>query len=97
MVREINRPDKTARHRLGKSDEIDADLAARALLSGSATNVPKSGEGVVEMLRMLKSTRDSATEARVKAINQIKAILVTAPDSLRDQLRELSNPLLVRA
>jgi transposase len=97
MVREVNRPDKTARHRLGKSDEIDADLAARALLSGSATNVPKSGEGVVEMLRMLKSTRDSATEARVKAINQIKAILVTAPDSLRDQLRELSNPLLVRA
>ncbi len=97
MVREVNRPDKTARHRLGKSDEIDADLAARALLSGSATNVPKSGEGVVEMLRMLKSTRDSATEARVKAINQIKAILVTAPESLREQLRELSNPLLVRA
>lgn len=86
MVSEINRPDKTARHRLGKRDEIDADLAARALLSGSATNVPKSGEGVVEMLRMLKSTRDSATEAGVKAINQIKAIIVTPPDPIRDQL-----------
>ena len=40
---------------------------------------PSPGEGEVEMIRMLKSTKDSAVKARTQAINQIKALAVTAP------------------
>ena len=78
-VVEINRPDRSVRRRKGKSDATDAEMAARAVLSGIADAIPKSGEGEVEMIRMLKSTKDSAVKARTQAINQIKALAVTAP------------------
>ena len=73
-VVEINRPDRSVRRRKGKSDATDAEMAARAVLSGIADAIPKSGEGEVEMIRMLKSTKDSAVKARTQAINQIKAL-----------------------
>ena len=58
-------------------------MAARAVLAGVANATPKSGEGETEMIRMLKSTKDSAVKARTQAINQMKA-LVTAPAKLRE-------------
>jgi hypothetical protein len=36
QVFEVNRPDRTARRLLGKSDPLDAQAAARAVLSGRA-------------------------------------------------------------
>ena len=54
-------------------------MAARAVLAGVADATPKSGEGEVEMIRMLKSAKDSAVKARTQAINQMKALVVTAP------------------
>ena len=63
-VVEVNRPDRSARYRKGKSDPTDAEMAARAVLAGVADATPKSGEGEVEMVSMLKSAGDSAVKAR---------------------------------
>ena len=91
-VVEVNRPDRSVRRRKGKSDPTDAESAARAVLAGVADATPKSGEGEVEMIRMLKNTKDSAVKARTQAINQVKAIVVTAPAELRETL-DVSLPL----
>jgi hypothetical protein len=86
VVIEVDRPDrKTRRH--GKSDTIDAAAAARAVLSGKATTGPKTGDGPVEMIRVLRLTRRSAVKNRTMTANQINALITTAPHALRDQLR----------
>ena len=85
-VLEVNRPDRLVRYRKGKSDPTDAGMAARAVLAGVANATPKSGDGEVEMIRMLKSAKDSAVKARTQAFNQMKALIVTAPAELRETL-----------
>ena len=92
-VIEVNRPDRSVRYRKGKSDPTDAEMAARAVLSGVADATPKSGEGEVEMIRMLKSTKNSAVKARTQAVNQMKALIVTAPAELRERLDGLTTTL----
>jgi transposase len=87
---EVNRPDRATRHRRGKSDPIDAEMAARAVLAGTAAGTPKHADGDAEMVRMLKMAKDSAVKTRTQALNQIKAILVTAPAQLRESLAGLS-------
>ena len=94
-VVEVNRPDRSTRYRKGKSDPTDAEMAARAVLAGVADATPKSGEGEVEMIRMLKSTKDSAVKARTQAINQMKVLVVTAPARLREHLTGLTVAALV--
>lgn len=94
-VVEVNRPDRSVRYRRGKSDPTDAEMAARAVLAGVANATPKSGEGEVEMIRMLKSTKDSAVKARTQAVNQMKALVVTAPAELRETLGRLTTTVLV--
>jgi transposase len=94
-VIEVNRPDRSTRRRLGKSDPIDAEAAARAVLSGVATITPKTTDGTVEMIRMLKLTKDSATRARTQALNQINAVLLTAPASLRQSMAGHSRGALI--
>jgi transposase len=59
-VIEVNAPDKATRRRRGKTDTLDAEAAARAVLSGRASGSAKAGDGPVEMLRMLKLAKDSA-------------------------------------
>jgi transposase len=54
-VLEVDRPDRRTRRRRGKSDPVDAEAAARAVLAGTATAVPKSADGVVEMIRQVTS------------------------------------------
>lgn len=95
-VLEVNQPDKRARRTRGKTDSVDAEAAARAVLSGQATAIAKSGDGPVEALRVLKMMRDSAVHARTKAINQLKATLVTADPALRETLSGLGAKTLVR-
>ena len=89
-VVEVNRPDRSTRYRKGQSDPTDAEAAARAVLAGVANATPKSGEGETEMIRMLKSTKDSAVKARTQAVNQMKALVVTAPAGLRETLDGLT-------
>ena len=95
-VVEVNWPDRSVRHRKGKSDPIDAEMAARAVLAGVLDVTPKSGEGEVEMIRMLKSTRDSGVKARTQAANQMKALVVTAPAELRESLDGLTTIALAK-
>ena len=94
-VIEVNRPDRSTRYRKGKSDPTDAEMAARAVLSGVADATPKSGDGEVEMTRMLKRAKDSAVKARTQAFNQMKALIVTAPAELRETLGRLTAAALI--
>lgn len=94
-VLEVDRPDRRARHRDGRSDPLDAETAARAVLSGRATGIPKSGGGRVEMIRALRVARRSAMKARTQAGNQLVALVLTAPEELREALRGLAVPRLV--
>jgi transposase len=96
-VLEVNRPDRAVRRRRGKTDVIDAENAARAVLAGEATAQPKTGDGPVEMLRVFKVAKDSAIKARTQSINQLKALLVSADPRLREQLTDLSAPRLITA
>jgi len=93
-VIEVNRPDRSIRFQKGKSDPTDAEMAARAVLSGVANATPKSGEGETEIIRMLKNTKDSAVKARTQAVNQMKALVVTAPAKLRETLDGLTTAAL---
>jgi transposase len=61
---EVERPKRRHLRRKGKSDPIDAEAAARAVLAGEASGVPKSGDGNVEMIRALRTARRSAVKAR---------------------------------
>ena len=94
-VVEVNRPDRFVRYLKGKSDPTDADMAARAVLAGVAGATPKSGEGGVEMIRMLKIARDSAVKARTQTVNLMKALVITAPAGLRETLDNLATSDLV--
>jgi len=85
-VLEVDRPSRQLRRRKGKSDPVDAEAAARAVLGGQATGLPKSGTGAVEMIRHLKAARDTAVKARTQAMLTLKAVLVSAPSALREQL-----------
>jgi transposase len=93
-VVEVNRPDRQARRRRGKSDPLDAEAAARAVQAHQGS-IPKAGDGQVEMIRSLRVARASASKARTQAINALKGLLVTAPAELREQLRGLSTVQLV--
>ena len=92
---EAERPKRRHIRPNGKSDPIDAERAARAVLAGEAAGVPKSGDGEVEMIRTLRSARRSAVKARVQAANLLKAMLVTAPEAIRRRLRGLPTKELV--
>jgi transposase len=94
-VVEVNRPDRAKRRHRGKSDTVDAEAAAQAVISRRATAVPKSGAGPVEQIRIYKIAKDSAVKARRQAINQIKAILVNADPALRESLAGLGKTALV--
>ncbi|WP_394253157.1 IS110 family RNA-guided transposase [Arthrobacter pityocampae] len=96
-VVEVNQPDKAARRRRGKSDLVDAEAAARAVLSGRAVGSAKTGSGAVEMLRIFKMAKNSAIKSRSQAINQLKSVIVTADSRLRESLAGLSNPHLIRS
>ncbi|MGI8754465.1 MAG: transposase, partial [Acidimicrobiales bacterium] len=92
---EVDRPDRKARRYEGKSDPIDADAAARAAASGRASGTPKTRTGDVESIRVLRVARTGAIRARAKALTQLKALIITAPDALRAQLRGVDGRRLV--
>ena len=96
-VFEVERPKRRHLRRRGKSDCRDAEAAARAVLAGETAGVPKSGDGRVEMVRVLRTARRSAVKARTQAANQLRGVLVTAPEAMRHRLRGLSTKELVAA
>src|SRR5215216_3328371 len=89
VVVEVDRPNRQERRRNGKSDELDAIEAARAALSGRASGIAKSADGDVEAIRALLVARRSGRNVRVKYMNQIRHLGFTAPDELRQRLRDV--------
>ncbi|MHA0289689.1 IS110 family RNA-guided transposase [Mycobacterium sp. C3-094] len=88
---EVNRPDRAARRKQGKSDPLDAYSAARAVLAGHSLAVPKDPH--TGALKALLVARRGAIKARTAAINQIKDLLVTAPAELRERYRRYPTTL----
>lgn len=95
-VIEVVRTDRRDRRLRGKSDTLDAENAAKAVLAGVATAIPKSADGVVEMIRTIKVAKDVAVKARTSAMITLKQVLVNAPAELREELQPLSKMLLIR-
>jgi transposase len=85
-VVEVNRPHAHTRRRRGKSDPVDAEAAARTALAGEARAVPKQTDGIVESIRQLRVAREGALKARTAALNQLRSLVVTAPEELRARL-----------
>jgi transposase len=85
-VVEIDRPARPARRDGAKSDELDAVRAAREALSREHLAAPRA-RGDREALRVLLAARHGAVVGRTKAIGQLKALIVNAPQQLREQLR----------
>jgi len=88
-VIDVNRPDRSRRRRRGKSDPTDAENAARAVLAGEAHGCAKTQTGPVEAMRAVSVARRSAVKARTQTGNQLRGLLVTAPESLRSVLLPL--------
>jgi transposase len=97
-VLEVERPKhrrRSSRSNLEKSDSSEAERAARAVLAGEASGVPKSADAKVEMIRALRAARRSTVKARTQAANQLEGLRLTAPEQLRNRLRGLSTKELV--
>jgi len=94
-VVEVDRPNRQQRRKVGKSDPLDALAAARAALSGAASGQAKGRDGAVEAIRVLRVARRSAAHDRVRAISQLRAVVATSPDQLRESLRHLPRARLV--
>jgi transposase len=75
LVLEVNRPDRSARRRRGKSDPVDAEAAARAVLAGQVTAIPKTGSHLVEMVRCLRVARATAVKARLSSVSSCGSCL----------------------
>ncbi|MGS2614891.1 IS110 family transposase [Micromonospora sp. LZ34] len=94
---EVDRPDRKTRRAKGKSDPIDAIVAARAALSGQASGTPKTRTGPVEAIRALRVARRGAVKARTAALNQMHGLIASAPETLRVELAALPAAALVAA
>lgn len=93
---EVDRPDRRDRRRRGKSDPVDAEMAARAVISGRRLSAPKNKNGRVEALRVLRLTRAGAVRSRTKALQLLRNHAISAPDEVRDQVRSLSRMQMLR-
>lgn len=89
-VREVNRPNRQHRRRHGKSDTADAVAAAKAVQCGDASGQPRGNHNMIEGLRAIRVAHRSSCKARTQGINQLHALVATAPDTLRNQLRSLN-------
>jgi hypothetical protein len=94
LVVEIDRPARPANRNGAKSDELDAIRAAREALSREHLAQPR-GRGDREAVRVLLITRRGAMRARTRAINHLKALVVTSREELRNQLRATPTDELV--
>ncbi len=84
-VVEVDRPNRQLRHRRGKSDPTDAVAAAQAALSGQAAGTPKLRNGPMEQMRVLLVARRSARDQRIQTLNQIRHLVFTAPEPIRER------------
>ena len=95
MVLEVGRQPRGERRLRGKDDALDAIRAARSGLVGEALALPRAGEHQ-EALRVLLLARRSAVDVRRVALVQLRSVIVTAPEQLREELRRLPTGQLLR-
>jgi transposase len=94
-VLESSRTSRAERRLRGKDDALDATRAARAALASETLTLPRSGQRR-EALRLLLAARRSAVDVRSQALVQLRSVIVTAPDGLREQLRGLPAQRLIQ-
>ncbi len=99
---EVDRPNRQARRKVGKSDPTDAVAAARAALSGEASVTPKRRNGPVEQMRVLLVARRSARQQRIQTLNQLRHLVFCAPEPIRVRFKDryktgLNRPASVEA
>lgn len=95
-VLEVTSPDKQDRRRRGKDDDLDAQNAAHAAFARRRTVTPKTRDGMIESLRVLKACRKTAIAARKVALQLIQNTIICAPDELREPLRNMTRMQLIR-
>jgi transposase len=94
-VVEVSRSARAERRLRGKNDPLDAVRAARAALASETLTLPRAGQRQ-EALRVLLLARRSAVDVRRVALVQLRSVIVTAPEQLRDELRRLPLTQLIR-
>jgi len=87
-VLEVSRTPRAERRLRGKDDPLDAARTARAALAGETLALPRNGDRR-EAMRLLLIARRSAVDVRREALGQLRGVIVTAPDRLREELRAL--------
>lgn len=85
---EVTRPDRQARRAQGKSDPVDAEAAARAVLSGRATGTPKRRDGLIEATRLHLLVYDAVVGERTAMRNRLHAVLTSAPAEIRQEVAQ---------
>ena len=94
-VLEVGRHARTERRLRGKDDPLDAIRAARTGLAAETLTLPRAGQRQ-EALRVLLLARRSAVDVRRVALVQLRSVIVTAPEQLRDELRRLPVTKLIQ-
>ena len=75
--------------------DVTEPAAARSVLAGQSTAIPKTADGAVEMMRLLKIARDTAVKARTTAMITLKQIVVNMSPALRETLQDLTDQALL--
>lgn len=96
VVYEGDRPKRGSRTGRPKSDQLDAIQVARESLMHTHHATPRQ-RGEREMLRVLLTAREGAVTAKTRGLNQLQALLVSAPSDLRERLQKVSGTGLVKA
>ncbi|MDQ2915408.1 MAG: IS110 family transposase [Chloroflexota bacterium] len=94
-VLEIGRGRRDERRLRGKDDSLDATRAARTALASETLTLPRAGQRR-EALRLLLLARRSAVDVRRQALVQLRSVIVTCPDGLREELRGLPVQSLIK-
>jgi transposase len=93
-VAEVERPRRRDR-RAGKSDRIDALVAARKVLADEGLSTPRTG-GVRAALAALLVAYQACVSERTRLLNQLQALHISAPTALRERIGEGSGKQLER-
>ena len=94
-VLEVSRSLRSERRLRGKDDPLDAIRAARSAPAAETPTLPRAGQRQ-EALRVLLLARRSAVDVRRLALVQLRSVIVTAPEQLREELRRLPATQLIR-
>jgi transposase len=94
-VLEVDRPDRSEHRRRGKDDDVDAIKRRPGRPTRTAHQHPQDRGRRRVGLRVLRVTRTSAVRARRTALQLLRMQFVSAPQELRDQVRNLTRMQLI--